>query len=95
MGRIPDFHHFDGAFFGLLQQMNEVVEPSGRLLLETAYEAIVDAGKLSTEKIIDVQGIIAKISPLRKRFREIPFSCQWSRELVKLRQKNRGFWIVS
>ena len=46
MGRIPDYQHFDGAFFGLLQQMNEAIDPSGRLLLETAYEAIVDAGKL-------------------------------------------------
>ena len=47
MGRIPDFHDFDGAFFGLLQQMNEAIEPTGRLLMETAYEAIIDAGKLS------------------------------------------------
>ena len=45
MGRIPDLHHFDGLFFGLLEQMNETIDPPGRLLIETAYEAIIDAGK--------------------------------------------------
>ena len=46
LGRIPGIHHFDGAFFGLLQQMNEAIDPPGRLLIESAYEAIVDAGNM-------------------------------------------------
>ena len=46
MGRIPDFDEFDAGFFGIMGQMIEEVGPQGRLLLEAAYEAIVDSGNL-------------------------------------------------
>ena len=44
MGRVPDFDKFDGNYFGLLGHMAETLDPQARLLLETTYEAIVDAG---------------------------------------------------
>ena len=44
MGRIPDLHSFDNAYFGLLQQMTDDLDPSFRIIIETAYECIVDAG---------------------------------------------------
>ena len=44
MGRIPNFNQFDGNFFGIMGQMVENIDPQARLLLETTYEAIIDAG---------------------------------------------------
>ena len=44
MGRIPNFDQFDGNYFGIMGQMVENMDPQARLILETTYEAIVDAG---------------------------------------------------
>ena len=44
MGKIKEVDKFDGSFFGILNQMEDKVDPQSRILLETTYEAIVDAG---------------------------------------------------
>ena len=50
MGRIPEYNKFDGTFFSLMGQMVEVMDPQARLLLETTYEAIIDAGIINITK---------------------------------------------
>ena len=40
---------FDGPFFGIMNAMGDQIDPQSRLLLETTYEAIVDAGMTSIE----------------------------------------------
>ena len=52
MGKLKEIDKFDGQFFGIMQTMGDAVDPHSRILLETTYEAIVDAGMfitLSTE----------------------------------------------
>ncbi|CAG2166701.1 unnamed protein product, partial [Oppiella nova] len=44
MGKIMDYEHFDWSFFGLMDQLVETIDPQSRLLMETTYEAILDAG---------------------------------------------------
>ena len=44
MGKLKDIDKFDGAFFGILNQLGDKIDPQSRVLLETTYEAIVDAG---------------------------------------------------
>ena len=44
MGRIPDFHLFDGDYFGIMGQMVEMLDPQVRLITESTHEAIIDAG---------------------------------------------------
>ncbi len=44
MGRVPDFDMFDAQYFGIMEQMVVGLEPQSRILFETTYEAIVDAG---------------------------------------------------
>ncbi len=44
MGRIPDFHLFDGDYFGIMGQMVEMLDPQVRLIIESTHEAIIDAG---------------------------------------------------
>ena len=46
MGRVKDIDKFDGAFFGYMAADANEIDPESRILLETAYEAIIDAGKL-------------------------------------------------
>ena len=43
MGRVKNIDKFDGVFFGLSNQADSL-DPETRILLETTYEAIVDAG---------------------------------------------------
>ena len=45
MGRVKDIDKFDGLFFGYSNVDADAMDPELRLLLETTYEAIVDAGK--------------------------------------------------
>ncbi|XP_054160842.1 fatty acid synthase-like [Oppia nitens] len=42
-GKVRDFDRFDVFFFGITEQLMEI-DPQSRKLLETTYEAIVDAG---------------------------------------------------
>ncbi|KAG0424799.1 hypothetical protein HPB47_027991 [Ixodes persulcatus] len=43
-GKIRDLSQFDAQFFGVHPKQAHVMDPQLRLLLETSYEAIVDAG---------------------------------------------------
>ena len=45
MGKIKDIDKFDGSFFGFLTQHADEMDVESRILLETTYEAIVDAGE--------------------------------------------------
>ncbi|KAL1473895.1 hypothetical protein MTO96_038389, partial [Rhipicephalus appendiculatus] len=44
MGTIRDLSRFDAHFFGVNHKQAHLMDPQMRLLLETSYEAIVDAG---------------------------------------------------
>ncbi len=44
MGKLKAIEKFDGAFFGILPKIGNRVDPQARIILETTYEAIVDAG---------------------------------------------------
>ncbi|HSU17609.1 polyketide synthase [Longimicrobium sp.] len=43
-GRLRDVQHFDAAFFGFSPREAEALEPSHRIFLECAWEAMEDAG---------------------------------------------------
>jgi fatty acid synthase len=43
-GFMPNIEKFDASFFGFPHMLVESMNPQGRLLLEHAYEAILDAG---------------------------------------------------
>jgi acyl transferase domain-containing protein len=44
MGKLKEIDKFDGPFFGLMSEVADSVDPHSRILLETTYEAICDAG---------------------------------------------------
>jgi acyl transferase domain-containing protein len=44
MGKLKAIEKFDGAFFSMMSNIGDTVDPQSRILLETTYEAIVDAG---------------------------------------------------
>ncbi|CAG2101211.1 unnamed protein product [Medioppia subpectinata] len=44
MGKIMDLNRFDSTFFGLMDELVFELKPAERMVLETAYEAIMDAG---------------------------------------------------
>lgn len=44
-GKLKDISHFDAAFFGVHPKQANSMDPQLRLMLEIAYEAIVDAGE--------------------------------------------------
>jgi len=44
MGKLKEIEKFDGAFFGLMSETADAVDPHSRILLETTHEAICDAG---------------------------------------------------
>ena len=44
MAKLKQIDKFDGLYFGIVGLMADQIDPQGRLLLETTYEAIVDAG---------------------------------------------------
>lgn len=43
-GILKQVHKFDNNFFGIHAKQTKVMDPQGRLLIECAYEAIVDSG---------------------------------------------------
>lgn len=43
-GVINNLQKFDASFFGIHSKQSNAMDPQGRLLLECAYEAIMDAG---------------------------------------------------
>lgn len=44
-GKLKDISHFDAAFFGVHPKQANSMDPQLRLMLEIAYEAIVDGGE--------------------------------------------------
>lgn len=44
MGIVDDIEKFDATFFGVPYKQSNTMDPQCRLLIETAYEAILDAG---------------------------------------------------
>lgn len=44
-GKLKDISHFDAAFFGVHPKQAHTMDPQLRLLLEVAYEAILDGGE--------------------------------------------------
>jgi fatty acid synthase len=44
MGKVADLEKFDATFFGVHYKQCHTMDPQGRLLIEHAYEAILDAG---------------------------------------------------
>ncbi len=44
MGKLKAIDRFDGAFFGIMSRIGDTIDPQARILLETTYEAISDAG---------------------------------------------------
>ena len=53
MGKLKDLNRLDGAFFGIHQRLSDTIEPNSRILLETTFEAIVDAGMGSKNLYLD------------------------------------------
>ena len=45
MGKLKEVDKFDPLFFGIMHKMADSIDPHSRILLETAYESIIDAGK--------------------------------------------------
>lgn len=44
MGKIDDLEKFDATFFGVHFKQAHTMDPQCRLLIECAYEAVMDAG---------------------------------------------------
>ncbi len=44
MGKLKEIDKFDGPFFGLMSELADAIDPHSRILLETTYEAVCDAG---------------------------------------------------
>ena len=44
MGKVSNLEKFDATFFGVHFKQAHTMDPQGRLLLEHAYEAVLDAG---------------------------------------------------
>ena len=49
-GQLKDIDRFDASFFGIAPIQADNMDPQQRIILETAYEAIVDAGKCNKTK---------------------------------------------
>lgn len=43
-GKLRNLDLFDASFFGVGEKQADATDPQFRIILETAYEAIVDAG---------------------------------------------------
>lgn len=44
-GKLKDISHFDAAFFGVHSKQANTMDPQLRLMMEVAYEAIIDGGE--------------------------------------------------
>lgn len=44
MGKVKELDKLDTSFFNIVPKVADEVDPAGRILLETTYEAICDAG---------------------------------------------------
>lgn len=50
-GKLKDINHFDAAFFGVHPKQANTMDPQLRLMLEIAYEAIVDGGEETVKNL--------------------------------------------
>ena len=48
MGKLKEIDKLDTAFFNIVPKVADEVDPAGRILLETTYEAICDAGNFQS-----------------------------------------------
>ncbi len=46
MAKLKEIDKFDGSFFGIMPLIGDKIDPIGRIILETVYEAICDAGNI-------------------------------------------------
>lgn len=44
LGKIDDLEKFDSSFFGISYRQARVMDPQSRMLLEHAYESVLDSG---------------------------------------------------
>lgn len=51
-GKINHVNKFDASFFGVHYKQAHTMDPMCRIILEKAYEAVIDAGKLTCRKIL-------------------------------------------
>ncbi len=63
MGKLKEIDKFDGPFFGIMSRIGDTMDPQARILLETTYEAIVDAGIDWHKKHLLIQKISIFSSP--------------------------------
>lgn len=49
-GKLKDISHFDAAFFGVHAKQANTMDPQLRIMMEVAYEAVIDAGKNQSEE---------------------------------------------
>ncbi len=54
MGKLKAIDRFDGAFFGIMSRIGDTIDPQARILLETTYEAICDAGIYLKKKFFQI-----------------------------------------
>ena len=50
-GKMPHMNRFDREFFGISESDVTFMDPQERLLLESTYEAIVDAGETKSSSL--------------------------------------------
>lgn len=59
-GKINHVNRFDASFFGVHYKQAHTMDPMNRMLLEKAYEAVVDAGK-DISKVINASVPFAQL----------------------------------
>ena len=52
VGKIDEINKFDFEFFGVIDKVADVVDPPARILVEVAYEAIIDADQSNRNRYI-------------------------------------------
>ncbi|GFW74392.1 hypothetical protein TNCV_2412911 [Trichonephila clavipes] len=71
LGQLKDISKFDNDFFNVSEKQAHFSDPQGRMLLETTYEAIVDAVRASclgvAEDVAKLMCLGSKIKPLEKK----------------------------
>lgn len=55
-GKLKDISHFDAAFFGVHSKQANTMDPQLRLMMEVAYEAILDGGEEPKERLRNADG---------------------------------------
>lgn len=53
-GNVPGLEFFDAQFFKVHRRLGDSMDPMSRKILEMAYQAIYDAGKVFVTKFIEI-----------------------------------------